>query len=276
VVGQGYWWGKEVRVDFLPAPANHGIVFVRVDLPGRPSVPARVEHRVETPRRTSLQRGAARVEMIEHIMAALTGSEIDNCEIRVTECEMPACGGSSRVFVEAFKRAGIVEQPAIKPRVVIQEIVRVSLDDQWLEARPTRSGRMILSYELDYGSHSPIRPQFFSMSLTSESFDKHVADCRTFLLRSEAEALLAQGMGRHTSYRDLLVFDHHGPVDNRLLFPDECARHKVLDMIGDLALGQVQWVGHFYAHRSGHRLNAMMVAELLARQQALQHRRQCA
>ena len=114
IEGVGYWSGRDVKVEFCPAPADTGIVFVRRDLPGSPRIAARIENRTETPLRTTLRAGDVSVEMIEHLMSALAGMQIDNCEIRVDRPEMPGVDGSSLPFVEAFQAAGIVEQDAVR------------------------------------------------------------------------------------------------------------------------------------------------------------------
>lgn len=276
VEGYGLWWGQDVRVEFRPAPPNQGIVFVRRDLPGFPRIPARIEYRVDSPRRTCLQRGEARVEMIEHVMAALAGLEIDNCEIWTTAAEMPGLDGSSAPWVAALQRAGIVDQNALQPSLRIERPIRVTEADQWLEARPTNAEKSTFVYYLDYGPASPIQPQVFAFTLTLNAFVCQLCDARTFLLRSEAEALRQKGIGRRTSFRDLLVLDQHGPVENTFRYPDECARHKILDMIGDLALAGIPIVGHFIAYRSGHRLNAKLTETLLAEHRALVAERKCA
>ncbi len=276
VEGFGYWRGRDVRVEFRPAAPNTGIVFVRGDLAGCPRIPASIEHWVASPRRTCLERGGARVEMIEHLMAALAGLEIDNCEVRVDEAEMPGCDGSSFPFVEALQSAGIVEQSFEKRRLVVREIVHLGNEECWLEARPSNTGQTVLSYRLDYGDGGPIGRQAKTIALTPESFRTQLAPCRTFMLKQEAEWLLAQGYGHRTSYRDLLVFDQTGLVDNQLRFPDECVRHKLLDMVGDLALAGCQLIGHFIAYRSGHRMNAEMVRTLMGRAVGVEPRKQCA
>ena len=120
--GVGYWTGRDVRVEFRPAPADTGIVFVRADLEGCPRIPATVEQRVETPRRTVLRCGNATVDMVEHIMAALAGLQVDNCELWVDQPEMPGCDGSSLPFVEVLRTAGIVEQTALRRRHVIRRV----------------------------------------------------------------------------------------------------------------------------------------------------------
>lgn len=263
-------------MEFRPAPPNQGIVFVRRDLPGFPRIPARIEYRVNTPRRSSLQRGEVRIEMIEHVMAALAGLEIDNCEVWVSGSEMPGVDGSSAPFVAALQEAGIVEQSALQPRIVVERPIRIGEEDQWIEVRPTQSERSTFVYYLDYGPSSPITPQVFGLTLTPNAFICQLAESRTFVLKEEAEHLRQQGVGLRTSYRDLLVFGPEGPLDNALRFPNECARHKVLDMIGDIALAGMPILGEFVAYRSGHRHNAQLVEAVLAEQRMLMAERKCA
>lgn len=275
VEGFGYWEGKDVRVEFRPARADSGIVFVRRDLDGCPRIPACVGNRVETPRRTSLRAGGAGVEMIEHVMAALAGLQIDNCEVWVDAQEMPGCDGSSGAFVDALDAVGIVVQDAAKPRRIVREVIRLGHEDSWIEARPPLSGETLLEYQLDYRAQGPIGRQTLAISPEPESFRRELAPSRTFMLKSEADWLLARGFGQRATTRDLLVFDQAGPIDNELRFPDECVRHKLLDMVGDLALSGCQLVGRFRAYRSGHRLNAEMV-RALAENKHVKPRRRCA
>ena len=276
VEGFGYWEGKDVRVEFRPARANSGIVFVRRDLDGCPRIPASVANRVETPRRTSLRAAGAGVEMIEHVMAALAGLQIDNCEVRVDAQEMPGCDGSSEPFVRAVDAVGIVVQDAPKPRRIVREVIRLGHEESWIEARPPLSDETLLEYQLDYGPQGPIGRQTFAISPAPDAFRTELAPSRTFMLKSEADWLLAQGFGQRATFRDLLVFDQTGPIDNDLRFPDECVRHKLLDMVGDLALAGCQLVGRFRAYRSGHRLNAEIVRALLAENELVKPRRRCA
>ena len=123
--GVGYWSGEDVRVEFRPAPVDTGIAFVRADLPGSPRIPATVYHRVEMPRRTTLRCGEASVEMVEHVMAALAGLQIDNCEVWVDRPEMPGCDGSCLPFVEALRAAGIIPQDAVRRQHVIARTIRL-------------------------------------------------------------------------------------------------------------------------------------------------------
>jgi UDP-3-O-acyl N-acetylglucosamine deacetylase len=275
--GFGYWSGRDVSVEFRPAPAHSGIVFVRTDLPKPARIAARMENRIETPRRTTLATEGATVEMVEHILAALAGLRIDNCEIHVDRPEMPGCDGSSLPFVEVLMGAGIVEQDALRTRLVITETTRVGDEEAWVEARPQHySDRLTIQYQLDYGPSSPIGRQIMELDVLPDSFRKKLAPARTFILKSEADWLRSRGLGSRVTCRDLLVIDESGPVDNPLRFVDECVRHKALDLVGDLALAGCDLAGCVIAHRSGHRLNAEMVRVLLCEGRRIEGRRKTA
>ncbi len=263
VEGFGYWSGLDVRVEFRPAPPHTGIVFVRTDLDGPCRIPAVVTHRVEIPRRTSLSAQGSTVEMVEHVMASLAGLQIDNCEIWVNRTEMPGCDGSSRPFVDALLSARRVAQPARRAKVVIGETTRVGDENCWVEASPAAADGLSLCYLLDYGSEGPIRRQRIDLQLSPQAFCNELASARTFILKREADWLRNQGLGERVTWSDLLVFDDTGPVGNSLRFPDECVRHKALDLVGDLALAGCDIEGRVVAYRSGHRLNAELVQTLL-------------
>jgi UDP-3-O-acyl N-acetylglucosamine deacetylase len=276
VTGFGYWSGRDVRVEFRPSPPGTGIVFIRADVEGCPRVKAQVANRLDTPRRTSLQSGRARVDMVEHVMAALGGLRIDNCEVWVDEAEMPGCDGSCIPFVRALDSAGIVIQDVPQRRRIVRELIRLEDEQSWFEARPPNGRETVLTYHLDYGPESPIRPQSYQVVVSPDSFRRELAASRTFVLESEAQWLLAQGLGKRATARDLLIFAPDGLIDNELRFEDECARHKLMDMIGDLALADCQLVGRFTACRSGHRLNAELVRVLLEKTELEHERRRCA
>ena len=276
VTGFGYWSGKDVRVEFRPAPANSGIVFVRTDLEQPVRIPAKVENRIEIPRRTTLATANACVEMVEHVLAALAGLQIDNCDIYVDRAELPGCDGSSQPFVTALLAAGIEQQDWPVRRLVVPEVTRVGNDDGWVEARPAKRSGLSLKYRLDYGSENPIGKQTIELRITPESFLKELAPARTFLLQNEAEWLRSRGLGSRVTARDLLVFGDTGPIDNELRFEDECVRHKALDLLGDLALAGCELVGQIVAYRSGHRLNADLVRVLLSEGQLIEPRRKSA
>jgi UDP-3-O-acyl N-acetylglucosamine deacetylase len=264
VEGFGYWSGKDVRVEFRPAPDNTGIVFVRSDLATPVRIAANVLNRVETPRRTCLRRGASQVEMVEHIMAALAGLNIDNCDVHVSAPEMPGCDGSSRPFVDALLLAGSTEQSALRPTLTVREVTRLGEGESWIEARPSPSHGLSIKFNLDYGPGTPIGRQSITLPITPDSFRRELAPSRTFMLKNEADWLLAQGLGKRTTTKDLLIYGPDGPIDQELRYRDECVRHKALDLIGDLALAGCDIIGHVVAYRSGHRLNAELVRQLLA------------
>ena len=263
VRGVGYIHSTDVALRFVPAEADTGIVFERTDLPGKPSVHAHIANVIPSPRRTTIRQGEATVEMIEHVMAALAGLQIDNCKIEINSSETPGCDGSSLAFVTALRDAGTVEQNRPRPTHVIHRPVTVRDGQAVLTAFPGTGPSLVLSYQLDYGRTTPIVPQSFFLDISPESFEHELAPCRTFLLEAEAKALREAGIGARTSETDLLIFGSDGPIHNTLRYPDECARHKMLDMVGDLALLNKDIVGHVVAHRSGHHLNAELVRKLI-------------
>ena len=264
VAGFGFWSGADVTIEFRPAPAETGLVFLRTMDGQDVLIPVDLQYRQEVPRRTNLHANGAHVDMVEHVVAALAGLQIDNCFICVSTSEMPGVDGSSMPFVEALLHAGVVPQDNLRAALTIESTIRIVENDSWIEARPPKTaGTMALSYQLDYGSDSPISPQRFSIEVSPSSFQQELAPARTFVLQSEADQMQASGLGLRVTAADLLVFDEDGPVNNTLRFKDECARHKTLDMIGDLALAGADLHGEFEAYRTGHRLNAELVRQIL-------------
>lgn len=263
VRGISFLSGLDVRLTFQPAPVGTGLRFIRADLPGRPEVPAHIRYVQPRQRRTTLRHGEAIVEMVEHVLAALAGLRIDNCAIEIDGPETPGCDGSSRAFVEALAEAGIVEQDRLREVLAIDRPVVVREGCSTLTAHPGAGVHLVLSYNLDYGPDTPIPRQSRFIDLTPQSFRSELASSRTFLLAAEAEALRQAGIGRRTTEADLLIFGPEGPINNALRYPDECVRHKLLDMVGDLALLGKDLAGHVVAHRSGHQLNAALVRALL-------------
>lgn len=269
VTGLGYWSGAEVTVEFRPAPVDAGLVFVRDDLSPAVRIPATVESQEPADRRTILvaessSRAPVRVEMVEHVMASLYGLGVDNCEIGVTGPEMPGGDGSALAFVGAIVDAGLVEQLRPIEPLVVRQPVRCTDGDRWIEARPAIGEGFSVEYNLDYGETSPLGKQWFVAEVTPQAFLAELAPARTFVLKEEADAIRAQGLAAHVTPQDLLIYGADGPIDNSLRFADECARHKALDVVGDVALAGRPLKGHIVACRSGHKLNAQLVRELLA------------
>lgn len=265
VHGRGYWSGRENHVELHPAAVGNGVVFVRGDLDPPSSVPAVVGAVVEARNRTRIVRGSASVHLIEHVMSALAGLGVDNCTIVVSAEEMPGMDGSSRDFVAAIERAGIVGQEAAVVPLTVRETVRVGDAACWIEASPPRFTGLSIDYVLDYGP-GPIGRQQLDIDVTPDTYRAELCDARTFISLDDAARLREAGLGATVSPRDLVIFDAEGPVGTVLRWPDECVRHKVLDAVGDLALAGRPLHAHVRAHRSGHALNAGLVRELVARE----------
>jgi UDP-3-O-acyl N-acetylglucosamine deacetylase len=265
--GRGYWSGVENRVELRPAAAGHGIVFVRDDLGGL-RVPATLGHRVEASSRTNLQAGGATVEMVEHVLSSLAGLGVDCCEVGLTAAELPGLDGSAAPYAAAIEKVGIaVLDQRINPLIVTTPISIVEADSPArIEALPPTTEGLLVSYDLEYPGR-PIPPQWFETAVTPALYRSELAAARTFLPEEDARRLQAVGRGLAVSTADLLVFGPDGPIQNELHWPDECARHKVLDVVGDLMLaGRPIWAD-VKASRSGHRFNAALVAAVLAADQ---------
>ena len=249
-------------MNFQPAKANSGIVFVRTDLPGQPRIPAIIQNRINGPRRTTLVAEGCPVEMVEHVLAALAGLNIDNCEIHATRAEMPGDDGSSKAFSDALIQAGRVELDADRETLRVASTIRVGDENAWIQAEPVEQDQFELTYQLNYTCPS-IGTQTYQTQVTPEVFASDIAPARTFVLLEEAQELQKKGLGQRVSYQDILVFGPQGPIDNQLRFENECARHKLLDMIGDFSLSGTDLIGKFTASKSGHRLNSQLVFALL-------------
>src|SRR5262245_28425372 len=235
---------------------------MRTDLHPAPSIPAHVDHVTGTTRRTTLGHAPAQVALVEHVLAALAGLRIDNCYVELDAPEPPGLDGSARRFVDVLQRAGVLLQPARRAVWCVEKPVVIRQARATLALHPPQAEELRISYLLDYGAASPIGWQMHTQTITPEDFVSNVADCRTFVLEQEAQELQRQGLGVRTTTADLLVFGPRGPIGNQLRHANEPARHKVLDLIGDLSLLGADLVGHVVAYRSGHPLNIELVREL--------------
>lgn len=265
VRGRGYWSGKPVCVSMHPAAADHGIVLVRTDLPGRPECPADIRHTSEASLRTIVHRGDARFEMVEHLISALAGVGIDNCRVEIDAEELPGLDGSALAYVEALSSAGLILQARPKRRVVIRQSYRVGNDRAFVMVAPPKSDESYYEFQLSFDDTPSIPPQAYGVELNEERYIREVCSARTFVTLEQAESIRASGVANHVRNEDLLVIGDDGPIDNRYRYINECARHKTLDMIGDLALAGVEIVGRVTSFRGGHVLNGRMarrIAEL--------------
>jgi len=263
VSGLGLFTGQPVKVRFKPAAVDTGVQFIRVDTPKPVRIRALVANVAKRARRTSLQNGTASVETIEHCLAALHGLGVDNVEIELEGGELPGCDGSSRAFVSAINDAGIITQDRLLDPLIITDVVRVADGDAELIAAPGDDDSLNIIYDLDYGNSGLLHRQLFAVRLTKESFSLEIADARTYVFESEAQQLRDAGLGKHLTPKDVVVIGPNGVIDNEFRFPDECVRHKVLDLIGDLLLAGRAIYGKIYAHKSGHALNHELVRKLI-------------
>ena len=261
VAGKGYWSGRPCRVEFLPAAANTGIAFLRSVGDVSVRIPVAVESRVDATARTNLAVAGVRVQMVEHAVSALVGLGIDCCLVKVSAEELPGLDGSAQGFVAALDDAGIERLGAPVEPIVDREPCRIGDGDAWIEALPPVHPGLSVEYELDYGP-GPIGRQMLVIRVTPEAYRTELARARTFITEPEARRLRAAGLAAEVTARDLVVFGAEGPIDNPLRWPDECVRHKVLDLVGDLALAGRPVHAHVRASRSGHRLNAMLAERL--------------
>ncbi|MHC4312497.1 MAG: UDP-3-O-acyl-N-acetylglucosamine deacetylase [Planctomycetota bacterium] len=260
--GRGMFGGKEAKVVFRPAPVDSGVVFVRVDVPEAVRINAVASNLAERSRRTTIKKGRVSIETVEHCLAAVSALSIDNLVIEVDGSELPAPDCSCAEYFKILKRSGIVEQSEQRKEFVISEAISITAGDASIYALPYSDDGLNVTYDLDYGGHTAIGRQIFSCHLTSENFEKNLAPARTFLLEAEAQQFQARGMGTHLGPRDILVLNSDGPIKNSFRFPNECVRHKIADLIGDLALIGRGLSGRIVAYKSGHSLNQRLATKL--------------
>lgn len=258
--GVGLFSGVPVTVRFRPAPPDSGTVFVRTDLPGRPRIPAVIETAHLRYRRTAVGREGETVETVEHVLAAVHGCGLDNLEIEIDGPELPGGDGSAGLFLEALQKAQIVEQPAPRPTAVLREPVAIEEDGATLTALPAEDG-LTVTYTMDYREFN-LELQHRSVRLSPESFAKELAPARTFCFRSEVEQFLRQGLGKGADPQQQLVIEPDGRPNLPLRFSDECVRHKLLDLTGDLFLLNAPLAAHVVAVKSGHAANLKLVQRL--------------
>ena len=262
--GIGLHSGKTVHMTIKPAGENEGICFVRTDLAGRPSIKVTASNAVmdeKVTRCTAVEYQGVRIYTIEHLMAVLNGLGIDNVSVEIDGEELPGLDGSSLEFLKALEQVGSTEQQADKNIFVIQEPIVVFNKTSTIVMVP--HDQLNISYTMDY-DHPLLRSQFFSQSIDLSSFAKELAPARTFCLESEVDEIKAHGLAKGANYQNSLVMSLKGPLENTLRFSNECARHKVLDIVGDLFLLGYPVKGAVYATKSGHALNRALVKKIEA------------
>lgn len=257
--GVGLHSGREVSITLHPAAADTGIVFARTDLPGAPRVRAAAANVTATMRATTLEDGAAKVFTVEHLLSAFLALGVDNCLVEITAAEPPVADGSALPFVRLVEEAGIrtLEAPCRYTRVT--EALTVRQPDKFITVLPYDGLRVSFT---SVNPHPLIGVQFGDYEITPAVFVKEIAPARTIGFMHEVQALQAQGLALGGSLENAVVYDDD-KILTPLRFPDELVRHKILDVLGDLALvGRVR--GHVIAVKSSHALNTALAKEIAA------------
>jgi UDP-3-O-acyl N-acetylglucosamine deacetylase len=264
LAGVGLFTGAPATARILPAPGG-GLRFLRVDLRGSPPIPASAAFIAEPlpripARHTALAAGGASVLTVEHILSALAGAGVTDALVEVDGPEVPILDGSAAVFAGAIAAAGLADGPRTIEPIEVREPLRVEQGGASITVSPFE--RALYRYELDYGPGAPVPPQAAEIDLGRGAYAAGVAPARTFCLEEEARAMRAAGLFGHLTAREMLVIGPGGPVENTYRFPDEPARHKLLDLIGDLALAGRPIRGRVVAVKAGHALNHRMARRL--------------
>jgi len=250
-------------VTFRPADVDTGVVFVRTDLSEPVRIPAMISNVTGRERRTALRKGPVCVETSEHCLAVVSAMEIDNLIIEIEGIEMPGFDGSCQEYFKAFEKAGVIEQDAESKSLVIDETISIIDGDTSIYALPYNSDKLNITYDMDYTQHTGIGRQLYTCEITKSYFSQNLAQARTFVLEAEAHQMQTHGIGTHLTPRDILVIDSDGPIKNSYRFSDECVRHKIVDLIGDLQLVGRRISGRIVAYKSGHALNQKLAQRLM-------------
>ncbi len=260
--GVGLHTGNKVKISLKPAEANRGIVFIRMDLPGKPVIKSDFTSlsAAKVPRCTSIGKDETLIYTVEHLMSALFGLGVDNLSIEINGNEVPGLDGSAIDFLKEIKKVGLKELEAPAACFEIKEPILVERNGSSICAFPAKDFQV--SYTLDYNHHPFLKSQFFNTIVTPQSYELDIAPCRTFCLQSEEEELRKKGLGKGANYKNTLVLGPNGVLDNKLRFEDEFVRHKILDLIGDIYLLGVPVKGHIVAVKSGHTLNCELLFKI--------------
>ncbi|GEJ56110.1 UDP-3-O-acyl-N-acetylglucosamine deacetylase [Anaeromyxobacter diazotrophicus] len=258
--GVGLHSGRPASLTLAPAAPDAGVTFFRRDL--GVEIPARAEHVVDTQLSTSLGLGPARVATVEHVLAALTGMGVDNCRVELDGPEIPILDGSAAPFVYLLQEAGVRTQRAGKRFLIVKRPVEAREGDKVARVEP--APELSVRFTVDFG-HPLITDQTFSFVFSDRVFAREVARARTFCFLRDVERMQAAGLALGGSLDNAIVVDEFSILNpGGLRYPDEFARHKVLDAMGDLSLLGMPLIATFTARRSGHALNQALVKKLLA------------
>jgi UDP-3-O-[3-hydroxymyristoyl] N-acetylglucosamine deacetylase len=256
--GVGLHSGAPVTLRLLPAPAGSGIVFRRSDLDNF-EIPAIGRYVAKVSYATSLMRQGVLIQTTEHLLSALIGMGVDNVIAELDNLELPILDGSALPYVEAFLNAGIRTQRRRRETVRVLRAVEVREGDKFIGVYPG-SGYRIL-YTIDFPA--PVGQQSACIDLAAETYGTYIGAARTFGYKDQEQKMRDMGLIRGAGPENIIILGPHGPVNGPLRFDDEYVRHKMLDLIGDLALAGRRIEGHVVAERAGHAMHTALVSRLL-------------
>lgn len=259
--GIGLHSGNRVNMTFLPAPPNSGIRFRRVDLDGKPEIEARVENVSETNRSTTLAKGNTKIHTVEHVLAAFAGHGVDNAIVEIDANEPPIGDGSSREFSKMIQDAGIAAQDDRREPHKITEPIELQAGETTMSVFPF-DGLKISCTSADKGGRFT---QFFSVEISPKTWEKELADARTFCFYEEIEFLIRNGLIKGGSLENAVVIREDAVLTNEpLRYPEEFVRHKILDIVGDLSLIGRPVLGHVTAVKPSHAANCELARLITA------------
>ena len=261
--GKGLHTGTYSHMKVLPAHAGYGIKFIRTDLPSMPEIEALAENVTKTARSTTIASNDAEVVTIEHIMSALTGLGVDNAVIEIDNIEVPILDGSARLYIEAFQNVGIKEQDAPRKFIDIPLTLEVRDDKtgSWVRIEPAAAPSAEIT--VDFGS-PVLGVQSASWNMATD-YAKEIAPCRTFCFYREVEQLIKNNLIKGGDLDNAIVVTDTGYMNEKPLhFPDECGRHKLLDLLGDLRLAGGFLNAKITAYKPGHSINTKAAKALRA------------
>jgi UDP-3-O-[3-hydroxymyristoyl] N-acetylglucosamine deacetylase len=243
----------------MPAAPGTGIVFIRSDLPGRPSASVEDVDPNSAPFRTVIKKGPAEIHTVEHLLSAFAGLGVTDCLVEMDGVEVPGMDGSALNFVEAVQSAGIQDLDAACRVWAVSHPVRHEDGIAALSVEPFDG--LKITYALDYPGH-PLAQGRHELTVTPASYIKEIASARTFAIKKDAEAMRAAGLGRGATLQNTVVIEGAQAIETTLRFENEPVRHKILDLIGDLYVLGGPLRGHITARCSGHRQNRALAAKI--------------
>ena len=268
--GVGLHSGKTVNLTIKPAPPNHGIKFIRTDLPDNPSIPALFNRVVDTSLATVIGYNGVIVSTIEHLMAAFAGLAIDNAQVELDAYEVPVMDGSAGPFTRMIRKSGIQTQNAPRHFFVVKSPIELKQNDKIVSVYPSDTSRITCTIDFD---HCLVRKQSFTATLSDKAFEDDICRARTFGFLHEIEYLKRYGFARGGSLDNAVVLGKRGIMNKGgLRYRDEFVRHKLLDCIGDFSLLGLPILGHLVLRKSGHAFNHEFIKEFLNRKDSWETR----